>query len=911
MNAVIKSSSYCLAHTPDMVLHNGTTQTTERLVNPTSEYLEKLPSHLRTYDNALTYPPNQAYIGGITPATLGEIALPWYDKPLASASRTAKFGEIMPQDEFYILMQVCDAFDLIQLEQDFVASVAPGIGPTSIFTQELRQKIKPGITTQAIELLLTEGAEGLYQHGKLVGCVKKAHDVDENLSAHVILENLVSKASCVLSLLHLSQNLNGIDKSDIELVIDCSEEAVGDMNQRGGGNMAKASAEIVGFTAATGADVRAFCAAPVHAIIHAAALVKSGTYKNVVVTAGGSTAKLGMNGKDHVKKELPILEDVVGAFAVLISQNDNTSPEILSEYTGWHSVGSGSSPQAVMTALVVDPLTKMGLKITDVDKFSVEMHNPDVTKPAGAGDVPQANYKMIGALAVTKGQLERTALNDFIIKHGMVGWAPTQGHIPSGVPYIGFACDQIVSGEINNCMVIGKGSLFLGRMTNLFDGCSFVIRKNAALQAADASANASKEATPAPSNTTGAASTNAACCTTSHDNAQNNCDTSTAAAIGKPHIAILGIGSEHGEANQLAGALQAINAGINLTYVGTTSAYTHAQHDNNLPPIHFTLANGNRLRCSPASCEKDATQKIEHLLNNELDAAVMMHYTFPVGVSTVGRVVTPARGKHMYIATTTGAAHTNKICGMVKNAIYGIISAKACGIPNPSIGILNIEGALQVERALKKLHQNGYHINFAKSGRSDGGAIMRGNDALTASCDIMVCDPLTGNILTKMLSAFTSGGDYETSGFGYGPGIGEDVDKLVLIVSRASGAPVVAGAIEYAAQLVQGGWKTVLQAEFAAAKKAGLDAILEEILQKSASLGLEPGDISPTTPIAPQKEIVTAEIAGIDILELDNALAVLLAAGIYAESGMGCTGPILLVNDAKLDSAMKLLEGMI
>ena len=27
-------------------------------------------------------------------------------------------------------------------------------------------------------------------------------------------------------------------------------------------------------------------------------------------------------------------------------------------------------------------------------------------------------------------------------------------------------------------MIIGKGSLFLGRMTNLFDGVSFVVRKN-------------------------------------------------------------------------------------------------------------------------------------------------------------------------------------------------------------------------------------------------------------------------------------------------------------------------------------------------------------------------------------------------------------------------------------------------
>ena len=55
------------------------------------------------------------------------------------------------------------------------------------------------------------------------------------------------------------------------------------------------------------------------ALISASSLVKAGVYKNVLVVAGGASAKLGMNGKDHVKKGLPVLEDVLGGFAVLIS----------------------------------------------------------------------------------------------------------------------------------------------------------------------------------------------------------------------------------------------------------------------------------------------------------------------------------------------------------------------------------------------------------------------------------------------------------------------------------------------------------------------------------------------------------------------------------------------------------------
>ena len=172
------------------------------------------------------------------------------------------------------------------------------------------------------------------------------------------------------------------------------------------------------------------------------------------------------------------MEDVLGGFAVLVSKNDGVNPEIDTAVCGRHTVGTGSSPQAVITSLVTDPLDRAGLKLTDIGKFSVEMQNPDVTKPAGAGDVPLSNYKMIAALAVKRGEIERGDIAAFVERHGMVGWAPTQGHIPSGVPYLGFARDEILSGKFERAMIIGKGSLFLGRMTNLFDGVSFVLRSN-------------------------------------------------------------------------------------------------------------------------------------------------------------------------------------------------------------------------------------------------------------------------------------------------------------------------------------------------------------------------------------------------------------------------------------------------
>ena len=480
MKSVLKGASYILAHTPDMVLHNGTTQTTERTINPESDYLKELPRHLRTFDQVLAYWPNQVYIGNKTPDELAAVAQPWYDKGCDVNARYGKFGQMMPQEEFLLLMQACDVFDLIKLDKAFVAAHKPALERNEIMNGAILDRINDGVEASFVEHLVNdEHAEPLYHMGELVGCVVRAHDIDSTLSAHVMHENLVYKASSVLALLHAVKNA-GIEKGQVEYVIDCSEEACGDMNQRGGGNFAKAAAEIAGLDNATGSDSRGFCAGPAHAIVEAAALVAAGAYQCVAVTAGGCTAKLGMNGKDHVKKGLPIMEDMIGGFAVVITADDGVSPEINLQIVGRHTVGTGSAPQAVISSLVADALDRNGMKITDIDKFFSEMQNPDITKPAGAGDVPAANYKMIAALAVKRGELGRADLATFGTKYGEMGWAPTQGHIPSGAPAIGFIRNDIMAGKIKNAMLIGKGSLFLGRMTNLFDGCSFIIQGNTA-----------------------------------------------------------------------------------------------------------------------------------------------------------------------------------------------------------------------------------------------------------------------------------------------------------------------------------------------------------------------------------------------------------------------------------------------
>ena len=844
--SVIKAASYVLAHTPDMVIHNGTTQTTEMIVNPDSDYLRELPEHLRSYEDCLAYIPNQAYIGNVSNDELRSVDFPYYDKKADMPVREGKYGEIMPEDEFYGLMQICDVFDLVLLEKDFAAGVKTKLSAWGLLRDEQLAVLgKNEWDYAALERLVNEEhAEGLYENGRLVGCVKRAHDVDVNLSAHTMLENIVTKASSVQAMLNLIKT-SGIDPDSIDYVIDCCEEACGDMNQRGGGNFAKAAAEAAGLMNATGSDVRGFCAGPAHAILEAASLVKAGTFRNVLVAAGGCTAKLGMNGKDHVKKGLPILEDVIGGFTVLVGENDGINPIIRNDIVGRHTVGTGSAPQNVIGSLVTDPLDRAGLKVTDVDKFAPELQNPDITKPAGAGDVPEANFKMIAALAVKRGDLARTDIPGFVKEHGLIGWAPTQGHIPSGVPFVGPLRDMIMSGEAKRGMIIGKGSLFLGRMTNLFDGVSFLVEANPA--------KAAEEVIPTPAGT--------------------ETEEPLAVSAGSVEDPLIGIvisdaelsGEVYEEATRLAA-----EAGIRTVIIDGT----------------------------------DAHSKMEAMLEQgTINGAVTMHYTFPIGVSTVGRVVAPGQDREMFIANTTGTSDTDRVAGMVKNTIQGIIAAKACGIARPTVGIANIDGARQTEIALKKLQAGGYDINFAESARMDGGVVMRGNDLIRATSDVMVMDALTGNLMMKMFSAFNTDGTYEATGYGYGPGIGENYDKVIMIVSRASGAPVIANAVKYAAELIRNDVMGLTAREYEAAKNAGLDDIIDDIKASSGRTAAAESSMA-----SPEKEPVPYGILGVEVMDLDEAKELLWSKGIYAETGMGCTGPVVLVSEANGPKAEELLR---
>lgn len=355
----------------------------------------------------------------------------------------------------------------------------------------------------------------------------------------------------------------------------------------------------------------------------------------------------------------------------------------------------------------------------------------------------------------------------------------------------------------------------------------------------------------------------------------------------KVRVGITVAGSELGIDNIVKGAemAQARDKGIEVVLIG--------------PKVESNLTQYN------VEGEDAQHKKMEELLDSgQIQACVTMHYNFPIGVSTVGRVMTPGRGREMFLATTTGTSSPHRVEAMVKNGIYGIITAKAMGIENPTVGILNVDGARQVERAFKDLVSNGYEINFTESERADGGTVMRGNDLLIGTPDVMITDTLTGNLLMKVFSSYSTGGSYESLGFGYGPGIGEDYERIILILSRASGTPVVANAISYAANLVRGKLIDIAKEEYEKANKAGLKDILKGLTKETKKAE----DNEDEEVEAPPAETVTGTISGIDIMELEDAVRALWKAGIYAESGMGCTGPIVMVNEGKINEALKALK---
>jgi betaine reductase len=59
---------------------------------------------------------------------------------------------------------------------------------------------------------------------------------------------------------------------------------------------------------------------------------------------------------------------------------------------------------------------------------------------------------------------------------------------------------------------------------------------------------------------------------------------------------------------------------------------------------------------------------------------------------------------------------------------------------------------------------------------------------------------------------------------------------------------------------------------------------------------------------APPQQPTESEIQGVDVLSIEAAVKELWKAGIYAESAMGCTGPVVKVPGGLLERSREVLS---
>ena len=469
--AVVRAASLVLAHTPGLARHGSKPM---RSLSGNAELTARFLARLRSFDDAVNYPPHQAFLGTCHPRELP--SRPWVGTGLPGADRFAPFGELMPEEEFLGLMAAVDEFDLLQLTPEVAERAAKCLAE-----HPLAQRLDLArISAATGDVAAAVASDALPVHlapDCLAGALRGAHTEDESLAGYVLLENLACKATGTLALLHLLHD-HDLDPAAIGYTISCSEEAVGDRYQRGGGNMGKTIASIAGLVESSGADVKNFCAAPIPALVIAASLVVAGVVEQVVVVAGGSLPKLGMKFEGHLRHDLPVLEDVLGGVAVVVGADDGVSPRIRLDAVGRHKVSSGGAGAQILHDLAVQPLEAIKARMIEVDDYATELHNPEITEPQGSGDVAARNYRTIAALAARRKEITRDEIDSFVAERGMPGYAPTQGHIASAICYLPHALRRLESQSANKVLLLAKGSLFLGRMSQRSDGMSVLLEHN-------------------------------------------------------------------------------------------------------------------------------------------------------------------------------------------------------------------------------------------------------------------------------------------------------------------------------------------------------------------------------------------------------------------------------------------------
>ncbi len=120
--AVVRAASLVLAHTPGLARHGSKPM---RTLTGDADLTAGFLANLRSFDDAVGYPPHQAFLGACHPRDLP--SRPWIGAGFAGAERFGPFGELMPEEEFLGVMAAVDEFDLLVLTPEVAEQAAkPG-----------------------------------------------------------------------------------------------------------------------------------------------------------------------------------------------------------------------------------------------------------------------------------------------------------------------------------------------------------------------------------------------------------------------------------------------------------------------------------------------------------------------------------------------------------------------------------------------------------------------------------------------------------------------------------------------------------------------------------------------------------------------------------------------------------------
>src|SRR5438874_9888932 len=167
---VIRGVRFFLAHTPGLVRYGSKPS---RDIARDATVAAAIGRHLRSYEAAVAYPPNRAFLGHLHPDALISIPKPWFTSA-GPGMRWGAHGELMPEEEFYGLLKICDVFELVCLEASFVEEVRTALAAHPLLTAADLERLGTGASEADIVAQCSGPMPALplsLRNGRLIGCM--------------------------------------------------------------------------------------------------------------------------------------------------------------------------------------------------------------------------------------------------------------------------------------------------------------------------------------------------------------------------------------------------------------------------------------------------------------------------------------------------------------------------------------------------------------------------------------------------------------------------------------------------------------------------------------------------------------------------------------------------------------------